>query len=60
MPKMLLGLPTLISDKKNKNYLVIQRYALLLNTYEYNLVNTETLQVSYTGLHFLKETEIAL
>jgi len=51
-PKMLLGLPTLVRDKKNKNYIVTQRYSLLLNTY--NLVNNVTLQVPYSGLQILK------
>jgi hypothetical protein len=46
---MLFGLPTLVREK---NYLVIQRYPLLLNTY--NLVNNGTLQAPYTGLQFLK------
>ena len=39
-------------QKKNKYYLVIRRYPLLLNTY--NLVNNGTLRAPYTGLQFLK------
>jgi len=44
--KNAIGFTYFSSLQKNKNYLVIQRYPLLLNTY--NLVNNGTLQAPYT------------